>query len=391
MLNRGRSWQILASILIAAVGGVAIDQYFAATGLAAERAREAAVAEKLLRGLADPQKPVDAAALTAGLPLPGQVLAAHPLDRDALLRVGLVSAAGAQGEERAHQQIGEALRRDPRARVARVWMMLEALKHGYNQQALIHIGRLMALDHIQGTAFFPMLAALAEQPGTQKQVAAMLAANPTWRGDFLGYLNGHHADPGLVFQLTTGGGKDAPGTEQAPLIQSLIDQQDYDRAYLTWVNFLPADALNRVEPVYDGNFKGLPGAPPFNWKLTNNDVANVTIEGGNGMVISYTGETATPMAEQMLLLDAQDYRLTFTAEGDPAMQGGKQILVRIYCLPQRTQIQEIPLEPGDGHGGTFTVPAAGCPAQTLSIEGSPGEFATQRELTLHKIAVTSLR
>lgn len=374
--------KVAGTVIVAVVAIVAAVQFSRSAARVSETARELSMSSSLAQSALDPKTAVRNEALR---PI-GPVLDGDPLNASVFLREGL--AKGRAGDQTAARAlIRESIRRDPRSKPARFWLMVDALKRGYNQQALAQLDRLLALNPQEGVVYFPVLAALVRDPATLPKLQEMYSRKPGWGGDFLGYLAANKGNASIVFALINRAGTGA-NSQHAALLRSLIDQQDYDRAYLAWVNLLPADALASVSPIYDGAFEGRPGLTPFNWTLSANEVATATIERGVGLVIDYSGEAATTMAEQTILLEPQSYRLTYTASGEAPAEEGKQITLRLLCLPDRSVIYEGPLAVGGTRAIDVTVPPT-CLAQQLTIEGTPGEFPSQRQVTLRNITVAA--
>jgi len=319
---------------------------------------------------------------------PASILASHPLSELPLLREGL-EAALAGDAARARPLIREAERRNPRSINAHTWLTVDAIQRGDGRGALRHVDRLMALRPPLSASFFNLLGRLARDPGLQEELGHMVKA-ASWGPAFLSYLTTTSGDSGLVFQLTnaTAAAQKDNGwvsNQQAQLIQLLIDRGDFERAYLSWVNFLPQSALGETGPIYDAGFKGLPGPAPFNWRLIGGNDATVTIDRSSGLTIDYHGENAAQFAEQVVMLDPRSYRLSFAGTGDPPGDAGKQVLLYVYCLPGRTVLGELPIDPTHPGAIAFTVPPESCPAQLIALQGAPGEFPAQRQLSLRQL------
>ncbi|MDB5675466.1 MAG: hypothetical protein JWM65_2448, partial [Sphingomonas bacterium] len=117
----------------------------------------------------DPQQPHPAVA-PAVLASPAARLAQRPLDRGALSQAALeATLAGRRDVARPIMQ--EVVRRDPRAKAGRIWLMADALRRGDLGAATGHIERLMAIDPAQSLAYFPILADIAKQRGGEQLIS----------------------------------------------------------------------------------------------------------------------------------------------------------------------------------------------------------------------------
>jgi hypothetical protein len=351
---------------------------------------ESAYISALNAAMLDPQQPRPAAPAMLGAK--AARLARRPFDEGVLAETALeATLAGKRDVARPIMQ--ELVRRDPRAKAGRIWLVADALHRGDLATAAGNIERLMAIDPAQSVAYFPILADVAKQRGGERLIANILARAPIWRTQFLGYLTTRGVDPARIFRLNTGpagvakvGGEPA----QAVLIQQFIDRGDYDGAYIAWVNFLPPSALTKVTTVYDGSFAGLPGPRPFNWTFNDGEAASVGIDRGNGLHIEYSGAQSVRLANQTVLLKPGNYRFDYTAQGSGEVPDGGLIGWRLLCLPDNKPILDLPVTGLTGRAvvraARFTVPA-GCNAQLLSLEATLGTFPQSRTLTIAQVAI----
>jgi hypothetical protein len=338
----------------------------------------------------DPQQSHPAAPATLGAP--ATRLAQRPLDRGALSQVALeATLSGRNGVARPIMQ--EVVRRDPRAKAGRIWLMADALRRGDLGTAAGHIERLMAIDPPQSLSYFPILADIAKQRGGERLIAAILARGPLWRTQFLGFLTTRGVAPERIFRLNTGpSGVARVGGEaaQAALIQQFIDRGDYDGAYVAWVNFLPPAALTKVTTVYDGGFAGLVGPQPFNWSFNDGEAASVGIDRGHGLHVEYSGAQTARLAAQTVLLKPGSYRFEYSAQGTGEVADGGALGWRLLCLPANKPILDLPItgltDRVVGRAARFTVPE-GCNAQLLSLEATLGTFPQSRSLTIAQVAI----
>ena len=145
--------------------------------------------------------------------------------------------------------------------------------------------------------------------------------------------------------------------------------------YISWVGTLPDEALPHVRGVYDGEFRQLAGAAPFNWGFSDRARVEAGEEGPGGVIVAQLlGAQPAVLARQVLVLSPGPHRLAV----DGRMTQGSGMVWRISCL-SGTGVAELPLPPGsqsDRAERAFTVPA-GCPFQELALIASGGGGASQ--------------
>src|SRR3569623_2931861 len=108
----------------------------------------------------DPQQPRPAA--PAALAAPAVRLAQHPRDGGALSQVALEATRSGKNDV-ARPSMQEVVRRNPRAKAGRTWLMADALRRGDLATATGHIERQMAIDLGLCLGFFPFLADIAKK------------------------------------------------------------------------------------------------------------------------------------------------------------------------------------------------------------------------------------
>src|SRR3569832_2863708 len=116
----------------------------------------------------DPQRPRPAAPAALGSPAARRAL--RPLDANVLSQVALEATLSGRGEA-ARPIMQEVVRRNPRAKAGRVWLMADALRRGDLGTATGQIERLMAIDPSQTPNYFPILAEIAKQRGGERPIA----------------------------------------------------------------------------------------------------------------------------------------------------------------------------------------------------------------------------
>jgi hypothetical protein len=142
--------------------------------------------------------------------------------------------------------------------------------------------------------------------------------------------------------------------------------------------------------LYDPRFQGLPGPPPFNWKLTAGNAGVAERGQGGGLQVEYYGRAPLELASQMLRLVPGRYRLAARVEGDASGEGAR-LAWRLLCAGGGAEIASLPLR-GINYSprvvaAEFTV-SSGCTVQTLRLDGTPSEFPEAQNVTVGEISIS---
>ncbi len=289
------------------------------------------------------------------------------------------------------RQMEEANRRDPRLTAAYVFLIEEYVRTGRIDEAIGKIAAVLRLpiDGERADRLMQALFLLASDAKARPVIQRALAANPPWRTGFIQFVARQGADPSLLFEVVRASAAEPTprqSDEQRSFLAGLIAKQDYERAYLAWINFLPANAIENVSSVYDGNFRHLPGPPPFNWQLFPGGgvaaemVDSARVPPGTALSASFFGDSRTAIAGQTLLLPPGDYMLSIAAAGETSSALGGSFVWELACLPAASVVATIEFtslsEAATIRRATFSLPAQ-CKAQTLTLIGKPGETSAQ--------------
>ena len=316
-------------------------------------------------------------------------LARAPLAYEPFM-LGGVAALLRKNDAPAERMLIEARHRNPRARMPRLLLLDRYLRTGRVEQAAEEITVLTRLVPEANKVLIPELAKFAISPETRPALERVLRSNPEIRGAILYQLATTGADPNLVFGLA---GKQAampPGADPEPwqvkILEALVNRGEIQRAHALWTRLLPAP-VPAGEALYDPDFKGLAGPPPFNWLLTSNN-AGIAERGKSGSLeVEYYGRLPAKLASQLLVLTPGRYRLSFRATGD-APASDESLAWTLSCVPGGQTIATLPIGKTSYAGtpmrGDFTVPP-GCAAQRLDLAGKPTEFPAITSLSLSQL------
>lgn len=317
-----------------------------------------------------------------------RLLTAAPLDPTALTYLGL--AADKKGEAaRARSLMTLAVRSDGRTLRARLWLMDQDLRRRDYRSAIEHFDRLMRIGPAGTNGLINAMSGIVRDPASHAPLARKLATNPPWRAPFLYALNQQGVSANVIYRLTP---QDSAKTqalfEQSALLQSLLKNREYERAYLAWINFLPESSLKQLGPVYDPQFEHLPGPLPFNWQLTDGTDGSSEYSEPKGLTVSYLGTGPATLTEQTLLLSAGRYRLSVIASGS---DDSNQLAWTVTCSGVGEPLRRLAItglkDARQRYTSQFEVPATNCGAQRLALVGAPVEFPRTASAVIDAVTV----
>lgn len=300
----------------------------------------------------------------------------EPLDFEPFLFFGM--RALAEGErDTAERLLAESRQRNPRYALARIALMALYLRTGRIREGSDELATLVRVLPRAGQTLVPELARLATDPNSRDAVEQAIGDEPIM-ADVLNLLVQQNVDLDVVLGLAARQPRSSDGRFspwQASVLAKLVDGGDVRRAHELWRRFVGAGETGLV---YDPEFRGEPGPPPFNWELTGNAVGAAERGRGGGLELEYYGRQAGPLARQLLLLRPGRYRLEFQVEGSATGQGSR-IVAQVACRGRDAPLLAIRLEnltaASRKVSGDFAVPG-GCEAQWLAFNGEAVEFPT---------------
>lgn len=292
--------------------------------------------------------------------------------------------------------VDAALRLDPRLAPALFWRTREAITAGRYKLATEYDLRLLSLRP-QDKAPLDLLVLLSRRAETRQQVVAALARTPDWRRSFLSALSMSGVSRNYLYRaIETGSPVEGNlADERSMFLTDLIAKQDYERAYTAWVSWLPDDALSSIDFLYDGAFRGRPGAPPFNWQLGTVPNAFASIEPGRGLALTFDGASDAVLAQQIVLLTPGRYRIVTTmakvetgqADAVPTM------FWRLTCAGQTKLLADAPVTIGRQDARTASAAieiAADCPAISLELRVKAQTYPAQTSATMRSVSIEAV-
>ncbi len=329
----------------------------------------------------------------ATIPLPDTAVATRllgrdPLDPNALTYVALAAESkGDTGRTRSLMEL--ALRSDGRSLRPRIWLIDQAVRRRDYVTAVAHLDRLIMVNVPGRQLTINAMTGIVRDPASHAPLAQKLATNPMWRHDFLYALNQKGMPADAVFGLTAQNSAQTSALfEQSALLQSLLKNHEYERAYLAWINFLPEAQLKQVGNIYDPGFANLPGPAPFNWQFLNSQDGAAEFRAPRGLTISYLGAAPAVLAWQTLLLSPGRYTLSVIASGQDEYN---QLSWTVTCAEGGAPVVTTRLtslsEGRRKYSTVFEIPASGCQAQQLALNGAPGEFPKTANAAVESVQI----
>lgn len=310
-----------------------------------------------------------------------------PLSVQPFLVEGAV--AEKQGNLRhADQLYREARRRDPRSIAAHYLLTDLYLRTGQTEAGIRELAELSRLVPSATIQLAPAIAKFSHSSGAADQLRRMFRSNPYLEQPVLAVLAQDPANAELILssatEIRTSSGP-PPGWQET-LLDGMVAQGQYQQAFVTWSRLVGLTNTN-ARGLFNPAFQPNNAPPPFNWSFSATDAGVAEPENGSLRVLFYGRENAS-LAKQTLLLQPGRYRLGMQVTSD---SGDRRALDwSVQCLPAKTKILDLPLSRTDGSGmgaGEFEVPAQGCPAQQIELDGTSEDSPSTVDLRIGQLAL----
>jgi hypothetical protein len=316
-----------------------------------------------------------------------QALVNDPLNARALRILGQV-ALQTSDQKHAETFMHAAVRHSLFETNAVNWMMDKAYKDKKFDEAMRYAQILVKTRQQVFSYVGPILAGIAENQGSSKNLTKLLVTDPAIRKGFFPNLLPSISDARtpLVILLALKGTTSPPTVaELRGYLNFLVDRKFYDLAYYTWLQFLPAQQLGQVGNLYNGSFEAEPSGMPFDWVWKETPGATIQVaersdqKGGHALNIGFaSGRVEFSGATELVMLPPGNYQLRGSYKADLTTQRGLQW--RVTCaggegspLGESTPIPE-QTTPVAGQRSSwqdfefsFAVPKDGCPAQYVAL------------------------
>ncbi len=292
---------------------------------------------------------------------------------------------GATGTAADARQLTEALRRNPRSREARYFLMRHALGTGDLRGAVDHIAVLNRLNSGVNEQLMPGLGAAIRSEKQVDEAVAALAPHPELIEPFLRGFSAK-AKPAalstrLIQRLPSTSFADPAVRRQS--IRLLISAQAFSQARQLWGG-------GTSGLIHSPDFSDTSAPPPFNWDLRAKSTGAAERDPAGGLAIDYFGRAPGLLVSQLLTLTPGTYkaRLDYrTLGGLPGALG-----LQLTCAGKDLRVFDQPLTGAAGSNQalmlTFTVPQ-GCPGQQLAIVGRAQESRDSQQVRVQRLDVTA--
>lgn len=313
---------------------------------------------------------------------------AAPVAEEPLLYIGM--AAAFQDRARASELFKEVARREPRSRLARLFLLDDHLRAARVPEATIEIAALMRLIPQTNKVLLPELAKFARDPRTAGALQRTLEADPELKQALLSHLASTGKDVDLVFRLAgaeAGSGRKPAGWQLA-LLKKLAADGDVRRAHALWQRLDPTASGTLI---YDPGFTGRAAPAPFGWVFSSGSGGVAEPASGGKLEIQYYGRENADLAKQLLVLDPGSYQLSMRVAGK-SNDNTSGISWSVVCHDNERELgvlkvrelsfTEKPLSL------SFVVPSSGCRAQSLILAGLSKEFPATESLTISALQLT---
>lgn len=336
--------------------------------------------------------PTDSQSLVEIRSLLELALSKDPLNARAFNLLGQV--AQLQGDEQRTEQLMQAAVRHSLHNAYPVyWMLVRSYEAKDFSSAIYYADILLrATDRSWGNVV-PILAKIAEIPEGSAELKQILKDNPPWRSQFFRGMKSNISDARTPLNLFLAlENTPAPSTleERSAYIAFLVQRGFYDLAYYTWLQFLPADQVNSLGGLFNGNFEITPTGAPFDWDFSNEagvivEVANHPDNDGRALFMKFgPGRVNFGGIKQLVVLPPGKYQFQGMQKADLVSKSG--LFWQVTCVKTSNEssvrIGKGPTVEGrerawKSFSFSFTVPDTGCPAQDVRFSSAARSASEQ--------------
>ena len=280
-----------------------------------------------------------------------------------------------------------ARQRDPRSLAAHYFLADHFLRTNQPEAGLEELARLTRLVPNGIASVAPYYARYAKERGGAARMKKVLGEHPEFAPDVMAALAMEASNADLILYLAG----DHPEPQGEPplwhgrLVEGLVASGQYRKARVIWSQ-LSGEQFASDSGLFDPQFSGKKAPPPFNWSLLST-ASGLAEEQGNGRLhVIYYGRDNADLASQTLTLRPGRYRLSLKVEG--GTKSLSSLAWKLSCLPAKRTLLSLALAAPQGQPvGDFTI-GSDCPAQLLSLTGTPPDYPETVDVTLSALSLT---
>jgi hypothetical protein len=277
-----------------------------------------------------------------------------------------------------------AQRRDPRSLAAAYFLADHYVRTGNAVGGIRQVAILARLTPGGAQSVAPYLAAYAQNRSNWPLLRVLFRSDPGMRDAGLTALAKDPANADTVVALTDAAHRTASASWLSPMLASLVNAGQYDRARSIWVSVSSA-RLDRGELLFDSGFSQSAPPPPFNWDLTSSTVGLAERRPGGNLHAMFYGQEDGVLARQLLVLPPGSYRLSMRLFGGSSHPEALSWSLR---CDKGQELARTGLDQAAARGWAFQVPT-GCAAQWLELNGSSSDMPQQSDATITRLSLTS--
>jgi hypothetical protein len=283
--------------------------------------------------------------------------------------------------------LGEALRRNPRAREAHFLMLRHAVGTGNLTQAIEELAVMNRLTGGIADKLMPAVGMAVRDVRQASDAAAALGPHPELLESFLKGFAQSPKGPDVSIALVTRLPRTAlfdPEVRDAAIAE-LVHAQAFTEARALW----GAGIGGGNGLVHSADFADSIASPPFNWALQENTSGVAERAKGGGLSVDYYGRVPGPLVSQLLTMPPGRFKAHIeyrTESGSPDALG-----LQLQCVGNDSLIFVQPLSAKPGLlqvlTVTFSVPVAGCKGQYLTVAGRVQESRDPQAVWVRRLDV----
>ena len=287
-----------------------------------------------------------------------------------------------------------ARKRNPRLREARLFLLDAYGRSGRSDEALVEAQVLSHLVTSNRGMLVRLISGLVQRGEGLDPIADELARNRL-AGPVLLRLAQQGASVDLIEQSSEKlrGAALSPGERNwvTNLVSRIAARPDLGGAARLWAFYHDMEPGAVGRQIFDPEFSGRPGTPPFGWNLGGGSAGTSQFKEG-WLEVYYPGKVRGRFASQLLRLSAGRYDLVSNlVREESSLSGG--LAWEISCQGRNEPLLRERLEDlaGSTNGaGMFVVPEGDCMAQELRLVGIPGVRQQRQWASIESVMIERL-